>query len=78
MESAKVGICTNCQKGMEKPAETCPHCGQAGTYRSIDEELIKLVERGQRVDAVKRVMRLTEWELKDSSAYVDALKSQGQ
>ncbi len=78
MENAKVGICTNCQKGMEGAAETCPHCGHRGTYRNIDEELTKLVERGQRVDAVKRVMRLTEWDLKDSSAYVDALKSRSQ
>ena len=75
MEGAKVGICTNCQKGMEEVADVCPHCGKAGTYHSIDDELTKLVERGQRVDAVKRVMRVTGWELKESSAYVEALKS---
>ena len=73
MEGAKLGICGNCQKGMTEDTGECPHCGEKNTYRSIDKELMKLMERGQMTDAIKRVMRLTGWEIKESREYLEGL-----
>ncbi|HKP54063.1 MAG TPA: zinc ribbon domain-containing protein [Chloroflexia bacterium] len=78
MKGAKLGICTNCQKALVEPVETCPHCGEANTYKGIDDELIKLIERGQMTDAMKRVMRLTGWGLKESKDYLDVFRSGGR
>ena len=77
MEGAKVGICTNCQKGLVEMAATCPHCGQADSYQSIDKELTRLIERGQETDALKRVIRLTGWEIKESREYLETLTPRG-
>jgi hypothetical protein len=39
----------------------------------MDEDLLKLKERGQSTDAAKRVMRVTGWGIKEAREYVDAL-----
>lgn len=78
MERVKLGMCRSCQKGMLEPAEVCPHCGEAGTYYNLDGEFITLIERGQMVDAMKRVMRLTGWGLKESKDYLDYFRFGGR
>lgn len=78
MARAELGICTRCQKGLLKPAEVCPHCGEANTYYNIDGELISLLQRGKMTDAMKRVMSLTGWGLKDSKDYLDYFRFGGR
>lgn len=73
MARTKLGICKNCQKRVEEADEVCPHCGEPKPFRNMDEELLALKLRGQMVDAMKRVMRVTGWGLKQSKDYIDAL-----
>ena len=73
MAKEKLGICKNCQKRVQESDETCPHCGEARPFKGMDEDLLKLKERGQIVDAMKRVMRVSGWGLKESKDYIDAL-----
>jgi len=73
MATEKLGTCWNCQKRVDESDETCPHCGQAKPFRGMDADLLKLKERGQIVDAMKRVMRVSGWGLKESKDYIDAL-----
>lgn len=78
MEREKLGICNSCQKGILQPAEVCPHCGASDSYYNLDGDLIKLIERGQLTDAMKRVMRLTGWDLKEAKDYLDYFRSGGR
>jgi predicted amidophosphoribosyltransferase len=72
-EREKLGICKNCRKRVADDAATCPNCGQAEPFQGMDEDLLKLKEFGQSVDAMKRVIRVTGWSVDEARAYVDAL-----
>ena len=72
-EREQLGTCKNCQQQVQEADETCPNCGQAKPFRGMDEDLLKLKERGQSTDAAKRVMRVTGWGIKEAREYVDAL-----
>jgi ribosomal protein L7/L12 len=73
MAIERLGTCRNCQKRVSESDETCPHCGHPDPFKGMDADLLKLKERGQIVDAMKRVMRVSGWGLKESKDYIDAL-----
>ena len=69
----KPGICKSCHKGVRSNDKVCSHCGESDPYHDIEHEIRKYIAQGNKVGAVKRVVELTGFGLKESKDYVDSL-----
>jgi len=71
----KPGICKSCHKGVRSNDKVCSHCGESDPYRDIEPEIRKYIIQRNKIEAVKRVIELTGFGLKESKDYVDSLHS---
>ncbi len=68
----KLTACRFCQKEVGYELRTCRHCGEKDPL-GLEEEIRPLIAKGQRIEAVRRVVELTKVGLKRSKDYVDSL-----
>lgn len=65
--------CRFCQSEVGFEIKTCRHCGKDDPL-GLEDEVRKLISKGQRIEAVRRVVELTMVGLKVSKDYVDSLE----
>jgi len=68
----RLTTCRFCQKEVGYEIQTCRHCGKKDPL-GLEEKIRPLIARGQRIEAVRRVVELTKVGLKRSKDYVDSL-----
>ena len=69
----KLGVCKFCHRGIRSKDQVCPHCRASDPFRDIESEVRPLIIQGNKVEAIKRVIELTGFGLKESKDYVDSL-----
>ena len=64
--------CRFCQKAVGYEIITCAHCGKDDPL-GLENEIRQLISKGQRIEAVRKVVEMTEVGLRVSKEYVDSL-----
>lgn len=72
MKKLKHSECRFCKSPI-KSLNVCQDCGKPGPL-GIEDEVLSLVSRGKKIEAIKKVVEMSGLGLKVSKNYVDSLE----